>query len=58
MKKRVKFQDEEEELDEEGKAKEVEEESKSKTKKIKEKIPDWKHVNDNKAIWIKAKEEI
>jgi len=40
-------------LDGEDKAKEE-----AKTKKIKEKIPDWKHVNDNKAIWTKAKEEI
>lgn len=27
-------------------------------KKIKEKIPEWKHMNDNKAIWTRPKEEI
>lgn len=27
-------------------------------KKIKERIPDWKHVNENKAIWTRPKEDI
>ena len=51
----------EEVLDEEDEVKdenEEKEEEKPKMKKIKEKVPDWKHVNDNKAIWTRAKEEI
>ena len=47
--------DEEDEVKEENEEKE---EEKPKMKKIKEKVPDWKHVNDNKAIWTRAKEEI
>lgn len=35
-----------------------EEEKKPKTKKIKEKVAEWKTVNDNKAIWLRPKEEI
>lgn len=34
------------------------EDDKPKMKKIKEKIPEWKHMNDNKAIWTRPKEEI
>lgn len=29
-----------------------------KMKKIKERIPEWKHMNENKAIWTRPKEEI
>lgn len=59
-KKAEKEQQDEEEIKEEVEdEKPVDEaDDKPKTKKIKEKIAEWKHMNENKAIWTKPKEDI
>jgi len=55
--KEVPVEEEEDGEKHDGEKKEDEAE-KPKTKKIKEKIPDWKQINENKAIWTRPKEEI
>lgn len=61
-KKEEEKSEEEKKSDDEFQAKEVtdgeKEKPKKKTKTIKEKVPEWKLMNDNKAIWQRKKEDI
>jgi len=58
-KEEEKKKEEEEPKEEEEKDGETgETEPKKKTKTVKETIPEWKLINDNKAIWTRSKNEI